>query len=220
MSSAKEINKFFEKMDDEDFVNGYLIKLPNSHPCCYDELWLLDVNDETGLAPILIEDINGSSIHALWCCNFDNCCEEEDAWDLETLVRMVGEGWSWWRKGLLKVMEAEERAKRPPTEEAEDEEPKLICQYCKRNEEECEEQTDNEKNPITEWCGGWGLSCDDCYYENHPESDSEEEDEEDQDNFTERICENDDCRKEFHTYEPHYYDEEEGVCYCCVDCKV
>ena len=42
---------------------------------------------------------------------------------------------------------------------------------------------------------------------------------ENQDNFTERICENDDCRKEFHTYEPHYYDEEEGVCYCCVDCK-
>ena len=122
MSSQKEINKFFKEMDDEDLVNGYLIKLPNSHPCCYDELWLLDVNDETGLAPILIEDINGSSIHALWCCNFDNCCEEEDAWDLETLVRMVGEGWSWWRKGLLKVMEAEERAKRPPTEEAEEDE--------------------------------------------------------------------------------------------------
>lgn len=59
-------------------------------------------------------------------------------------------------------------------DEEEDEESKLICKYCKRNEEECEEQTENEKNPITEW-RGWGLSCDDCYYENHPESDSEDE---------------------------------------------
>jgi hypothetical protein len=43
--------------------------------------------------------------------------------------------------------------------------------------------------------------------------------EEYQDDFTERICENDNCRKEFHTYEPHYYDEEEEVCYCCKECK-
>jgi hypothetical protein len=56
----------------------------------------------------------------------------------------------------------------------EEEQPKIICQYCKRNEKECDEQTENEKNPITEWYG-WGLSCDDCYYENHPESDYEKE---------------------------------------------
>lgn len=49
----------------------------------------------------------------------------------------------------------------------------LVCPYCERNEKECEEQTEAEKNPITDWCGGWGLSCDDCYYKNHPESDDE-----------------------------------------------
>jgi hypothetical protein len=44
-----------------------------------------------------------------------------------------------------------------------------LCPHCKRNEKECEEQTEEEKNPITYWCGGWGVSCDDCYYKNHPE---------------------------------------------------
>jgi hypothetical protein len=60
--------------------------------------------------------------------------------------------------------------------EVEEENQKNICSYCKRNEEKCEEEAENEKNPITEWCG-WGLSCDDCYYKNHPESDDEEEEE-------------------------------------------
>lgn len=46
----------------------------------------------------------------------------------------------------------------------------IICPHCKRNEEECEKNTESVKNPITEWCG-WGLSCDDCYYKNHPETD-------------------------------------------------
>lgn len=55
-------------------------------------------------------------------------------------------------------------------------EDELVCPHCGRNERECEDQTEEEKNPITEWCG-WGLSCDDCYYKNHPESDEEEEDE-------------------------------------------
>jgi hypothetical protein len=48
------------------------------------------------------------------------------------------------------------------------------CPHCKRNEEECEKNAEGERNPITEWCG-WGLSCDDCYYKNHPESDDEED---------------------------------------------
>lgn len=59
-------------------------------------------------------------------------------------------------------------------EVVEDERELLVCPYCERNEKECEEQTEAEKNPITDWCGGWGLSCDDCYYKNHPESDDEE----------------------------------------------
>jgi hypothetical protein len=101
-SAPKKIDNFFKKLDDEDYVEGYLIKLPNSSPIYYDELWLLDINDDTGLAPVLIQGINGSSYHALWCCNFDNYCEE--GWDLENLIRMVGDGW---KKGLQKVMEKE-----------------------------------------------------------------------------------------------------------------
>ena len=55
-----------------------------------------------------------------------------------------------------------------------DKEEQLICPHCDRNEKECEEKTEKETNPITEWCG-WGLSCDDCYYKNNPEDEEEEE---------------------------------------------
>ena len=61
-------------------------------------------------------------------------------------------------------------------EEEEDKE-KLICPYCERDEDECEKNTESEKNPITEGMGGWGLSCDDCYYKNNAETDEEEEEE-------------------------------------------
>lgn len=112
-SAPKKIDKFFEKIDDEDCVDGYLIKLPNSHPSFYDELWLLNTNDETGLAPVLIQNINASSAHSLWSCNFDDCCDEEDGEengrDLENLIRMVGNGW---KKGLLKIMETEYKEKK------------------------------------------------------------------------------------------------------------
>ena len=42
---------------------------------------------------------------------------------------------------------------------------------------------------------------------------------EDQDDFTNRICGNyDNCKNEFDTADPHYYDEEEGECYCSEEC--
>jgi hypothetical protein len=103
-SAPKKIDKFFEKMDDEDCVYGYLIKLPNSRPCFYDELWLLDTNDETGLAPVLIQNINGSSAHSLWCCNFDGNDEDNEERTLDKLIEMSGKGW---RKGLKNVIEKE-----------------------------------------------------------------------------------------------------------------
>jgi hypothetical protein len=53
--------------------------------------------------------------------------------------------------------------------------PEVVCPHCERTEKQCEEQTNEEKNPITHWMG-WGLSCDECYYENHPEE-SEDDDE-------------------------------------------
>ena len=53
----------------------------------------------------------------------------------------------------------------------------LVCPHCERNEKECEEQATNEVNPITEWKPhNWGLSCDDCYYENHPEESDDDGD--------------------------------------------
>lgn len=59
--------------------------------------------------------------------------------------------------------------------------------------------------------------CEECAKHYHDE-DSECEECEDQDNFTNRMCENENCKKEFDVSEPHYYDEENGVCYCCEDC--
>ena len=46
----------------------------------------------------------------------------------------------------------------------------MNCSYCGRNEKECEEQTELERNPITEWYV-WGISCDECYYCHHPDCD-------------------------------------------------
>ena len=53
-----------------------------------------------------------------------------------------------------------------------------ICPHCKRNEDECEKNAEGAKNPITYWMCGWGLSCDDCYYNNHPSEDSDEDEDE------------------------------------------
>jgi hypothetical protein len=52
---------------------------------------------------------------------------------------------------------------------------KLTCSYCGRDEDECEKNTDSEKNPITQWISGWGMSCDDCYYKNNPDTDEDSE---------------------------------------------
>tara|TARA_R110002126_G_scaffold179705_1_gene328686 strand:+ start:94 stop:420 length:327 start_codon:yes stop_codon:yes gene_type:complete len=62
----------------------------------------------------------------------------------------------------------------------EEDEDELICHKCERNEKECAEQTDSERNPITQWCGIRDPVCDDCYYE-HYASDEEEDDEDDED---------------------------------------
>lgn len=40
----------------------------------------------------------------------------------------------------------------------------------------------------------------------------------DQDDFTNRVCEN--CSKEFDLSDPHYYDGEQGVCYCSEECYI
>ena len=51
------------------------------------------------------------------------------------------------------------------------------CPYCNRLQYQCEKQTNLEKNPITYWLDtNWGLSCDECWYAAHPESDKSEDD--------------------------------------------
>lgn len=59
-------------------------------------------------------------------------------------------------------------------EESENEQ---VCFKCNRGEKECQENTDNEINPITQWIGICGLLCDDCYYEHYASEDEEEDDE-------------------------------------------
>jgi hypothetical protein len=54
------------------------------------------------------------------------------------------------------------------------------CPYCYRFEYECEKETDLEKNPITYWLdANWGMSCDECWYAAHPESDDDEDEDDD-----------------------------------------
>jgi hypothetical protein len=56
----------------------------------------------------------------------------------------------------------------------------LVCLYCGRDERECEAKaTDKDNgNPITVWKPfNWGMSCDECYYQHHP--DPEDYDDED-----------------------------------------
>jgi hypothetical protein len=57
----------------------------------------------------------------------------------------------------------------------------LVCSYCGRDENECERDKESVKNPVTLWCGGWGLSCDDCYYRLNPEDEDDEDDEDEDD---------------------------------------
>jgi hypothetical protein len=62
--------------------------------------------------------------------------------------------------------------------EKEENHEKLTCSYCGRDEAECKLNTESETNPITHWMGGWGISCDDCYYMNNADTDEHIEEEE------------------------------------------
>ena len=125
------------------------------------------------------------------------------------------------------------------TETDDEEEETVVCPRCDRTEEDCEKNKEGEKNPITDWCGEWGLSCDDCYYKNHPESD--EDDDASSVNTQEVCCECDLTEKQYNqkkgyeenlstlhyiggkTYcpdcrDPENSDDEESVCDDECDC--
>jgi hypothetical protein len=94
------------------------------------------------------------------------------------------------------------------------------------------EGIDKEKVHLKEWtseeCDDWLDNHDDqenCLYlrgdhdSDDSDSDAETEMDEDQDNFTNRVCGYyPECGEGFHLSDPHYYDEEEGQCYCSEEC--
>jgi hypothetical protein len=84
--------------------------------------------------------------------SFKGACEDCGQTETECALKLVGD-----KVMCCDCIDPEEEGKEL-----------LVCLYCGRDENECEEQTEEEKNPITNWCGGWGMSCDDCYYEHHP----------------------------------------------------
>jgi hypothetical protein len=64
---------------------------------------------------------------------------------------------------------------------------------------------------------GWTRD-DDSEGDSDSDAETEIDDDEDQDNFTNRVCGWHECRKDFDLFDPHYYDEEMGECFCCEEC--
>lgn len=103
-NAPKKLDKIIDTIDDDEAIYGFTIGLPNSHVCCYDQLWLIDAGDQ--YIPVLIQGINTSSGMAMWSCGIypDEDEEDQTEWSLDDLINFVGEGW---RNGLRKVMEKE-----------------------------------------------------------------------------------------------------------------
>lgn len=103
-NAPKKLDKIIDATDDEEAIYGYTIGLPNSRPCFYDQLWLIDAGDK--YIPVLIQDINTSSCFAAWSCSIyqDEDDDEKEELSLDNVIEMVGEGW---RKGLRKVIQEE-----------------------------------------------------------------------------------------------------------------
>jgi hypothetical protein len=99
--SPSKVDKFFNELDEEDYVNAYLIMLDNTKEWLYDELWLLEV--ENVYIPVLIKNINGSSPHALWSSSI-NEDDQSIEWTLNDLINNVG---TVWQKCLKQIMETE-----------------------------------------------------------------------------------------------------------------
>ena len=102
-SAPKKLDDLIDKLDADDCaLKCYTIKLSNSHPCYYDQLWLFPIDDD--VIPVLITNINTSSGMAMWSCEiyrnvFDG--DEDGELSLDDVLEFVGKGW---RKGLKKVI--------------------------------------------------------------------------------------------------------------------
>lgn len=100
--APKQLNKWIDELDSNEFLDCWVISLSNSHPCYYDNLWLIETSTSYEIIPVLITNINTSSTYTAWSCNI----YDDDGEDitLEYLIDFVGLGW---RKGLRKVITAE-----------------------------------------------------------------------------------------------------------------
>ena len=69
--------------EDEDEYNIYCMKinLNGNYSYTYHELWLIDVNDS--YIPLIVEDINTSSPHALWSSSLINDHSDDEITDDE-----------------------------------------------------------------------------------------------------------------------------------------
>jgi hypothetical protein len=104
----KEVNKFFDNIDDEDeeYIWCYKIKFSSSlQPYLYNVVWLVDINLDAGLyAPIIVERINTSSAYALWSCGFDDVLEDEDLKEI-TMEELLEKVPKRSREGLREMIE-------------------------------------------------------------------------------------------------------------------
>ena len=96
---SKKIKNFIKTLNEEDYVECYSIGLFNKCPTEYDDLWLIDINDD-GFAPYVRQNINTSSRYSMWKCGI--CGDEQcDVMTLENICDIVG---PIFRKGLKKVL--------------------------------------------------------------------------------------------------------------------
>ena len=133
-----------------------------------------------GEGQVCIREWEGDSDAPMCAPCWDTTEEEEDeAFAMENIAELLGE--------TPIVYEDPDKVSAEIVEEEEDfkhiihYQPKegelLVCSYCGKDENECEKNKEGEKNPITNWCGGWGMSCDDCYYRWNADTEDEEDEE-------------------------------------------
>ena len=103
--SPKKLIKFSKTLDDDDetFIECYSIGLFNKSPVQYDELWLVDIDDD--YAPSLNININTSSGYAGWKCCLSEYNEEENEdnnkMTLQEICELVNPTYKKWVKKTL-----------------------------------------------------------------------------------------------------------------------
>ena len=93
----------------EDYLECYVTNLPNGsgRQEYYDELWLFnfDVDCDEYFAPVLIQNINGSSPRAMWFSSIVEDVEDElNILNLVELSKIIKNGY---RKSLIDIIQKE-----------------------------------------------------------------------------------------------------------------